>query len=596
MEDKKTLDTVKLFDENYLTKLKDKLMMNFFNRLSVPDDVDVLNEDVNSDTFDEELNDEFSNFTVTENGEFAFRSIGEKTLDFFGNINRDATTTKVVNSFMSSWNEDPELTLKVLFNFRDIRGGKGEKKISRTLMFVIKKIYPEIYEKILKEFVNLGYWKDLLYICEISKLYEMSTSVDFEVNMMANQLIQDLLTYNKNKKSKTPSSISLCAKWAPTEGTHFGKADLRLDKKISTKLELSPKEYRKMISLLRKELKTVEMSMSTQKFNEIEFGKLASKSHMLYRKAFLRGTNVEKTPSKRRTELKVRYEKYLDQLTREDTNVNVNFKGIQPHEIVTRIQKDKSGSELLEAQWKEIRNNIKKSGVFKDTVSVVDVSGSMHGSIGKNGPAPVDVAMALGILVSECCEGPWKEQVITFDNNPEFVNLRKFEKLVQKVNHVYNMKWGGSTNLEKTFDAILNLAVNNSVPKEDMVKKMFIFTDMQFNQITNNDNFKTFDKISNKYEKYGYKMPQIICWNLRTVSAVPFEIDDNGVCMLSGFSSELMKAVLNHSDLNETMSPRTIFMNAVGHYKIPKIENLENCKSMNLELIDLKKLETILKN
>ena len=64
---------------------------------------------------------------------------------------------------------------------------------------------------------------------------------------------------------------------------------------------------------------------------------------------------------------------------------------------------------------------------------------------------------------------------------------------------------------------------------------------MQFNEVGRTDYSKTFETFSNKFKKHGYKLPQIICWNLRTVSSVPFQSGEQGVALMSGFSKELLK-------------------------------------------------------
>jgi len=121
-----------------------------------------------------------------------------------------------------------------------------------------------------------------------------------------------------------------------------------------------------------------------------------------------------------------------------------------------------------------------------------------------------------------------------------------------------------------------------------MPDRLFIFTDMQFNSVVGHGSrYRAFDKIADKFAKHGYTMPQIICWNLRTVDNVVFTKDDANVCMLSGFSTPILKAFLTCKEI----SPLIVFLAAIGHYKIPNVP----LKPIVLASIDLVKIEVAVK-
>ncbi|MBA0600036.1 hypothetical protein Gorai_006235, partial [Gossypium raimondii] len=56
--------------------------------------------------------------------------------------------------------------------------------------------------------------------------------------------------------------------------------------------------------------------------------------------------------------------------------------------------------------------DVGKKRKLTNCIAVCDVSGSMFG-------IPMDVAVALELLVSELSEEPWKGKVITFSANPQ---------------------------------------------------------------------------------------------------------------------------------------------------------------------------------
>jgi hypothetical protein len=129
------------------------------------------------------------------------------------------------------------------------------------------------------------------------------------------------------------------------------------------------------------------------------------------------------------------------------------------------------------------------------------------------------------------------------------------------------MPWGGSTNFEAVFDLILSCATMFQVSQENMIQKLFVFTDMQFDAASGspaNMWNTTFDNIFEKYKQAGYVPPKIICWNLRSSIArsVPFEANTPNVASLSGYSTELLKAVMN----NEEFTPLSMLQSIIEPY------------------------------
>jgi hypothetical protein len=513
-----------------------------------------------------------NSLTTTENGEVAFNSTGDKNLDLFGTVNRYVQSDVLITKFIDAWNENPEYTIKVLLNFRDIREGKGEKLISQIMFLVIKISHPDIYEKMIPLFIEVGCWKDLLFLYEMGMSYGVDTGI--EVSVIAKQLIED-------QKAEHPS---LCAKWAPTEGCHFD-CKTKISKKLMRELSMKPKEYRKMLTTLRTKIKVVEGYLSQHHTSEITFSTIPSRAHMLYKKTFLRGKNANGQESSDRTELKERYEKYLtDLITGKE---KANFKGIMPHEIIAElISSNGENAELSENQWNSMRNEISKLSVFDRCISIVDVSGSMESSGSSSGPRPIDIAIALGIMVSECSKEPFQHKMFTFHQEPTLIDFSNSESLYQKVIKVKAMPWGRNTDIEKVFDRIIDIGCFAGLTQEQMPDRLFIFTDMQFDEVSGNK-IRTFDKIKDKFNICGYKMPQIICWNLRSVKNVVFTKDDTDVCLLSGFSTPILKAFLTCQEI----SPLIIFLAAINHYKVPAIV----LKHILPSTIDIPKIELAIK-
>jgi hypothetical protein len=507
---------------------------------------------------------------LTENGAIALDTTGSKCLDFFTRITRNAPVTDYIPSFIDAWNENPETTIKILMNMRDIRKGKGEKLIPQTLLFFLKKVKPVVYQTFLRKFIELGYWKDLLVLCEFQIRYadvEKSTfNIDFELELFATQLKEDMEILSKVNFT-TPMGISLCSKWAPSEKGHYDHHPMMIAQKLQKVMGLKPKEYRQMLSKLRSHLKILEGLMASGNFDQIDFSHLPAVAHKKMRYAFGRETNSDGKFSQERKLLKIRYDEYLAALRNKDSKVKINTTGIQPHELVaTYLNSNGECSdgldETIEAQWATLVQKIKDLGTFDNTMAIVDVSGSMcHPD-----NLPMQVSIALGILVASCTSGSYKQNMITFSETPEWFQLDTNASLQEQVTQTRSMSWGGSTNLIGAFDLILQKAVENGLNPDQMVEQLFIFTDMQFDQVDQSDFQTTFQTIKYKYAMAGYAPPKIICWNLRTsnTKTLPVKSDTDDVALLSGFSSELLKCVLEMSEFN----PMTMLAHILEPYEV----------------------------
>lgn len=525
-----------------------------------------------------------TNFSVTENGDKSLLTSNSDCLDFFVRITRSAPFNDYIDSFTKAWRENKETAIKILMNMRDVRGGKGEKLIPAVIMVYLKfTIEPNVYEAILQKMIEYGYWKDLLRIIEI----ESRTLLDInkrtvlnkssvEVKLFAEKLGSDMRSLLDDavsnglpeQKSQKKVAISLCGKWAPSEKSHYDHHPMCAATNIMNEMGLNPKQYRTMLTKLRNHLNVLETLMSNQQFDQIDFSKLPSVAMMKMKHAFSRDTNAKGVESESRKKLHVSYQEYLRKLHLGKTKVNV--KGIQPHELVSTYMSGSDIDILVEAQWDAIKKHVMESGSFRDVTAIVDVSSSMSGQ-------PMEVAIALGILVAECTKGPYHGKAITFNDKPEW-HVLTGTTLKDKVNCMRHAPWGGSTNLRATFDMILEQAISAELTADEMVKTLFIFTDMQFNQCDHGSWESTFEYARRKYETAGYALPRIVCWNLRTSSSksIPVTKNENGFVMLSGFSAELLKCIIGAKEF----TPMSMLLHVLEPYETPF--ELTNCAATDL--------------
>ncbi|XP_047176118.1 uncharacterized protein LOC124843419 [Vigna umbellata] len=209
-----------------------------------------------------------------------------------------------------------------------------------------------------------------------------------------------------------------------------------------------------------------------------------------------------------------------------------------PHEIIRSLD-DEDGGDVAELQWKRVVDDLKKKGSMKSCLAVCDVSGSMNG-------VPMEVCVALGLLVSELCEEPWKAKVVTFSDKPQ-LHLIEGDDLKSKTQFVKQMEWGWNTDFQKVFDLMLEVAVSGNLRPDQMIKRLFVFSDMEFDQASANPWETDYQAITRKFGEKGFGdvVPQIIFWNLRDSKATPVPATQKGVALLSGFSKNLLTMFLD---------------------------------------------------
>ncbi|XP_075659047.1 uncharacterized protein LOC142628902 [Castanea sativa] len=224
----------------------------------------------------------------------------------------------------------------------------------------------------------------------------------------------------------------------------------------------------------------------------------------------------------------------------------------------------KSSSSLSRGVQTYLRmvDDLLKKGKLKNCLAICDVSGSMEG-------VPMEVSVALGVLVSELGEEPWKRKLITFSKNPKLYLIRGND-LVSKTSFVRRMEWGMNTDFQKVFDLILEVAVNGKLKEDQMVKRLFVFSDTEFDKASRYKWETDYEAIQRKFRKKGYgsAIPEIVFWNLRDSSATPVPGTQNGVALVSGYSKNLMNLFL---DNDGAMNPELIMEAAISGEEYQKL-------------------------
>ena len=480
------------------------------------------------------------NLTYTENGALTHSTSGKACLDLFfrAGAMRGQDGKTIYECFSKAFQESPEIAMKILFFARDVRGGLGERSFFRTVMRKLSYDAPEAVERNIPYIAEYGRYDDLLCLVGTN----CSKSV---YELIKSQLNKDIADMKENK------SVSLLAKWLPS--VNASSAETRkLGMKIAEKLGMTNTEYRKTLSALRKHIDIIENYLREVDYS-FDYSKQPSGAMFKYRNAFIRNDNE-------------RYTEYINGVLAGRETLNAST--LYPYQIVRRIVGDYANTMSdeeklsLDASWKSLpdyENN-------ENAIAVIDGSGSMTCDCG--GVSPIDVALSLGIYFAEHSTGPFADHFITFSSNPRLVEI-KGSDITAKVKHCLKYNEVADTNLEAVFDLILRTAVKNKLSQDKLPAKIYIISDMEFNYcIYGGNNMTMFNAMRQKYSEHGYKLPDIIFWNVCSHgSNIPVEFSETGAALVSGFSPVIFNMVMG-----EEISPEYIMNKIILSERYEKIK------------------------
>ena len=460
---------------------------------------------------------EQGNLGSTANGAVTLRSSRDVFTDLFAMIGsaRNAQGDAVA-LFKTCFAADPKMALRILFWARDARGGAGERSIFRICVNTLpagtqlKLVQSGMIEE-------LGRWDDYIPL--------MVGSNDRVARAAATRVLGAIKAGN-----------GLAAKWCPRKGVEAAK--------IRKLFGMSPKMYRKT---LVEGTKVVETQMCRKQWENITYEHVPSVAMARYTRAFARNSTVA-------------FPAYKAKL--ESGEVKAKAQALFPYDVLRTLAN--GDAQVADAQWNELPNYIDgRAKLFP----IVDVSGSMT-TIVSGSVSAMDIAISLGLYISERQNSALKNLFMTFDTKPEIMTIPN-GSLSEKVRFIHQAPWGGSTDLQAAFDLLLNTAVRHKVAAEDMPEYLFIVSDMEFNEATgktrsywnrNTVADTNYSEIERKYRQAGYKRPNIIFWNVNSRSNnIQVTADEHGTAMISGFSPSILRPLLNA----EEISPRLIMEQAV---------------------------------
>ena len=473
---------------------------------------------------------------------FSVPALRQVAVDFYGKskhnryfygADRAMDAVEALRLFITSYEEDPLYTMKWLMYARHIKLGLGERDVFRMMLTKIGDLHPKMALQFIigTELWNYGRWDDVLRI-----FFDTTSTIlhDGLGEVISNQFRRDVIG------SCLGDSISLLAKWMPSNNT--SSKEKRFEAVIlQSLLHLSAREYRKTLSKLREHLAVVDRKASLSQWNDINYNHVPSKANLKYRNAFLKHDEE-------------RRKAYLASLQKGDDAVKINANSMFLYDIVQAYVKGDNFwnsslnpyDETLEQLW----NAQDAPKDYEDILVIRDGSGSMGEKLsGNSSVTALSVADSIALYCAHHNKNEsFKNRFITFSNRPQMVDISMCQTLRDKLRRLHRFDDYSNTDIEATFDLILDTAVKNHLLQEELPSSCLIISDMQFDQATNHeDNTSVIESCRQKFESLGYTMPRLIFWNVSVYAhnTIPVQMHPSGVILVSGFSKSIVDMVVS---------------------------------------------------
>ena len=454
-----------------------------------------------------------SNHTYTENEALTYKSSGNYCLDFFATAGalRNADRNSILERYIRAFAESREYAMKTLFFARDIRGGLGERRLFRIILRYLAHAERELLIRNIPIIAEYGRYDDLLVL------------IGTKCEAAAIGFIRSVITADIDKMRRG-QPVSLLAKWLPSVNTSSMK-QRSLARIIAKRLHWSHEEYRKNLSALRTHIDVLEKRLCNKDYS-FEYEIQPSKALFKYRAAFNRN-DAE------------RYKQFLTDVS--GGHAELKTGSLYPYDIVRRCSDGQSLDEnerlSLDVTWKALEDYTDG----RNALVVVDGSGSMYGDTQVR---PIDVAVSLGIYFAQRNSGAFKNHFITFSESPRLIEI-KGRDIAEQVAYCMSFNEIANTNLFKTLMLILDTAVSNRLPQDQLPEMLYIISDMEFDSCADDADRTVYEYAKELFEEKGYKMPNVIFWNVDSrQEQQPVSMHETGVALVSGMSPILFKMVV----------------------------------------------------
>lgn len=474
---------------------------------------------------------------LTQNGSLAFSNTGNPLVDMlseFGSTmplqkgkNSDqytmADANRAIKLFKEAFEYQPLYAVRLLFYFRDVRGGGKNKVLFTSCYKWLAENYTELAIHLIPLIPEYGYFEDFRQL--------LDTKIGPEVAVYwYNRVMEDFdkLLHNGNK------NLSLAAKWFPSEGSgkNSKNAFKFIMKTVGVHTNFGKKQTRDIVTAIRRQLNLVEQKMTANDWYNIDYSKVPAQAIKQYSKAFGRHDPFGFT-------------QFHEKLERGEVKVNMGT--MNAVEILHSMRLGNLDKKMANNYW----NNLPLPKVPSKVLVMGDTSGSMQGSSVANSKyKPYDIMAGLAIYFADKLpkDSPFYGHFITFSSRPQLVDLTTGKNLWEKYQILERNSIVSNTDIDKAFQMVLNTAKQHRLTQEAMPDVILVISDGEFDGNSCRTNFDTWET---EFTNNGYKLPLIVSWNVNSYVTKMATAYRPGIAMISGFSEGTLANILD-GDLDLT--------------------------------------------
>jgi hypothetical protein len=509
-------------------------------------------------------------------GSDMFENTGDPRVTLSMQLVRGLTPETICSGMNAIWSvgtvKAVEDAVVMAFQTRDIRGGKGEKKLFNKMWQCIYEKHPQLAEALVPLIPEYGSWNDVVHFAA------KEPSQPF-LDLLVQQIRADEEAFAAGTK------LSLVGKWAPREGKQFDKVAKQLALRLSAhvpSLQMSQRlaTYRKRMAKLNAALKTVETFECSDHWDEIDPKLVPGRAREIKKAAYLNETlkgrgQLRHPHNEKRMTCREHFQAFFKAAAAGEVKIN-GSQTLYPHEIVKKAvgllgRESEEDRNSLNAVWDAMVADARAKGGLGRSIVMCDFSGSMQSSA--TGDTPYWVSMAMGILISSVTTDEFKDMLMTFDSSPQWFKFRPEEKTLfqklQALRDAGHIGQGTSTDFQKALDLVLATLKMQRVRPGSEPKDLIVITDMGWDQAcaSNERGFWTgnsyrhvvkteqkqthiqmareaFKRAGEDLWSTAWKVPRIVIWNVAATGPQSHaQSTEEGVIILAGWSPSLFKVL-----------------------------------------------------